>query len=136
MIQSANDWASPDPTQNIALGDALAFGYALAEGLQIQFAEMYIRTTQNRIISEAELRSNQFIAPLPVNLFTHLVGQASQEINIAQFRAALRNAAQADDPTGTLCQLLSQVLPNTNIPQQFTRIPAIQAVILAALQTL
>jgi hypothetical protein len=136
MIQSANDWASPDPTQNITLADATTFGNALAGGLQVQFADMYIRTTQNQIVSEAELRANEFILPLPVNLYTHLFGQNTQEINIAQFRASLQAAAQANDPTGTLCELLAAAMPYTDVPDQFTRIPAIQAVLLAALQTL
>jgi hypothetical protein len=136
MSQSANDWASPDPSQNITLADANTFRDALAASLQIQFAARYIRTTQNQIISEAELRGNSFILPLPVNLYSHLVGQNTQEINIAQFRASLRDAAMADDPTGTLCGILSQVMPQTNVPDQFTRIPAIQQVLLAALQTL
>jgi hypothetical protein len=136
MIQSANDWASPDPTQNITLADADTFGNALAGGLQVQFADIYIRTTENQIISEAELRSNTFILPLPVNLYTHLVAADSVEINVAQFRASLRAAALANDPTGTLCELLSQAMPQTDVPDQFTRIPAIQQVLLAALQTL
>ena len=136
MIQSANDWASPDPTQNITLADANTFSNALAGGLQVQFGDRYIRTTQNQIVTEAELRANTFILPLPVNLLAHLAAPESQEINIAAFRASLRAAASADDPTGTLCQLLSQAMPETDVPDLFTRIPAIQLVILSALQTL
>jgi hypothetical protein len=136
MNPSANDWASPDPTQNITLAEADTFRDALAAGLQVQFASRYILTTQNQIISEAELRANPFILPLPVNLYGYLLGSGGQPVDIAQFRASLRQAAVAEDPTGTLCQLLAQALPDTDVPDQFTRIPAVQQVLLAALQTL
>jgi hypothetical protein len=136
MIQSANDWASPDPTQNMTLANAETFNYALAAAFEFGFGDMYVRTTENQIIPAAELRANSFIAPLPVNLCGLLAAAGAQEVNIAQFLASLQAAAVAGDPTGTLCQLLSQAMPGTDVPSQLTRIPAIQQVILSALQTL
>jgi hypothetical protein len=136
MIQSANDWASPDPTQNMTLAAAITFCDALAGSLQVQFASRYILTTENQIIPEAELRANPFILPLPVNLYGYLVAQDSQPLNIAQFQASLQQAALAEDPTGTLCQILGAAMPETDVPDQFTRIPAVQQVLLDALLSL
>jgi hypothetical protein len=130
---SANDWASPDPSMNMVLADADRLGNELAGGLCLQFGDVYIRTTQNQIIPEAELRANPYISPLPVNLFTHLAVAGSIEINLAQFKAQLMQAATSDSPISSLIALLTPLLPQTNLAAMFTRIPAVQQVIATAL---
>jgi hypothetical protein len=135
MSQSANDWASPDPTQNMSLADADKLRYAMAGALGVQFGDRYVKTTQGSIISEAELRSNQFISPLPVNLWARLAIPGSLEFNIATFRTNLRQAALADDPIGTLVGILQVLLPfDTQIDSMFTRMPAVQQLIANALR--
>ena len=134
MSQSAHDWASPDPQKNMTLAEADQLRNELAAGLGLQFGDRFIRTQYGQIIGEAELRANQYLSPLPVNLFGHLV-PGGQEFNIAEFRTSLRAAALSDDPTGFLTGILLQTFPHmTNVTAMFTRIPAVQDVILSALK--
>src|ERR1019366_5037081 len=102
MSQSANDWASPDPSKNMSLAEADQLSNQLAGGLCVQFGNRYVKTTNGNVISESELRANNYMSPLAVNLYGNLAAANVQEFNIAQFRGSLRNAAVADDPTGTL----------------------------------
>lgn len=135
MSQSANDWASTNPGQNMTLAEADQLGNQLAGALTIQFGTRFVRTQSGNIISEAELRSNNYLSPLAVNLCGYLAFYQAPEINIAEFRTSLRNAAAASDPTGTLVGVLQQALPGgMNVASMFTRIPAIQAVIATALK--
>ena len=134
MSQSAHDWASPDPNKNMTIDESDQLRNQLAAGLGLQFGDRYIRTQYGQVISESELRHNQFLSPLPVNLFGHLV-PASQEFNIAEFRSSLRTAASSDDPTGYLTGILQQTFPQMyNVTTMFTRIPAVQEVIHSALK--
>jgi hypothetical protein len=133
MIQSANNWASPDQSKNMTLADADRLGYQLAGNLGLQFGTKYVKTTTGEKVSEQELRGNQFISPLPVNLFAELVGASRNEFNIAEFRATLKHAATADDPITALLTIMQQALPGTNGPSMITRIPAVQQVIADAL---
>lgn len=134
MIASAHDWASPDPNKNMTIDEADRMRDQLAAGLGLQFGDRYVRTQYGQTISESELRHNQFLSPLPVNLFAHLV-PGSQEFNIAEFRASLRTAALSDDPTGYLTGILQQTFPQmSNVTSMFTRIPAVQEVIQSALK--
>lgn len=135
MSQSAYDWAAVDPSKNMTLAEFDRFNNELSSALGIQFGSRYVRTQINLIISEAELRGNQFISPLPVNLCGTLTIPNCQEFNIATFRLSLRKAAQADDPTGELANLLQQLSPQyTGIANLFTRMPAVQAVIASAMK--
>jgi hypothetical protein len=137
MIQSAYDWAAIDPAKNMTLAEADQFGNALAGAFGIQLGDRFVRTQFNMIISEAELRGNQFLSPLPVNLCGTLTIPNCQEFNLASFRISLRKAAQSDDATGALVTLLQQLSPQyTAIPSLFTRMPAVQAVIASALKTI
>lgn len=133
MSQSANNWASPDQSKNTILADADRLGYQLASNLGLQFGTKYVKTTTGETISEQELRGNQFISPLPVNLFSELVGAPRNQFNVAEFRASLKHAATADDPITALLTIIQQALPGTNGPALLTRIPAIQQVITDAL---
>ena len=137
MSQSANDWASPDPSKNMTLADLDRFRYQIAGALCIQIGTCWIRTTSNSIISESELRQNTFISPLPVNLCGTLALPGCQEFNVAGFRSELRQAASSDDPTGSLVVLLQQYLPTNNaVPAMLTRIPTVQAVIASAMKSI
>jgi hypothetical protein len=133
MNHSANNWASPDQSKNMTLADADRLGNQLAGALSLQFSTKFVRTTTGETVSEEELRGNQFISPLPVNLFAKLAGPGSNEFNIADFRASLKHAATADDPTTALLTIMQQALPLTNAPSQLTRMPAIQQLIADAL---
>jgi len=136
MPPSANDWASPDQTKNIILADADAFGNALASALALQFAKLYVLTTQGEIISEAELRGNQFISPLPVNLFCTLAAATSNDQNVATLRSQLRAAAAGSDPIGSLFSLLQLIFPQSDIAAMLSRLPAVQNAITALMQTI
>ncbi len=137
MNQSARDWASTDPSKNMTLAEVDQLNNELAAAFCIQLGDRYVRTQYNNIIGEPELRGNNYISPLPVNLFSRLALAGSEEFNIAQFRASIREAAQSDDPTGTLVTILQRLLPHNNsIASMFTRIPAVQAVIASALRTI
>lgn len=133
MNQSANNWASPDQSKNITLAEADRLGYQLAGALALQFSTRYVKTTTGETISEEELRGNQFISPLPVNLLGKLAGAGSTDFNIAEFRASLKHAATSDDPITALLAILRQALPATNGPVSLTRMPAIRQVIADAL---
>src|ERR1700736_4001594 len=108
MNHSANNWASPDQSKNMTLAEADRLGYQLAGALALQFSTKFVKTTTGEIISEQELRDNQFISPLPVNLFAKLAGQTPNEFNIADFRASLKHAATGDDPTTALLTIVQQ----------------------------
>ena len=69
MSQSANNWASADQSKNLTLADADRLGTQLAANLGLQLGSKYVKTTTGEKISEKELRDNQFISPLPVNLY-------------------------------------------------------------------
>ena len=136
MSQSARDWASTDPSKNMTLAEVDQLNKELAAGLCIQFGDRYVRTQYNNIIGEPELRGNNYISPLPVNLYGRLAIAGCEEFNIAQFRDSIRDAARSEDPTGTLVTILQRLLPQHNsIASMFTRIPAVQAVIASALKT-
>jgi hypothetical protein len=137
MKQSANDWASPDPSKNMTLAEADQLNNQLAGALCLQIGSRWVQTQYGQIITDTELRQNTFIAPLPVNLYGMLAIPGCQGFNLADFRKSLRTLAEADDPTGSLVIFLQQLLPQYNgIPAMFTRIPAVQAVITAALKTI
>ena len=127
--QSANDWASTDHSKNISLADAKAFCDHTAKALLLQFGPLRVMTSAGETISESELRQNQFISPLPVNLFGSVVGGV-QDVNIATFRTALRAAADADDPTTAL--LTASQLPVSYL----SRWPSVQAVVQEALSSI
>lgn len=134
---SAHDWASPDPSKNMTLAESDQLRNQLAGSLCLQIGERHILTQYGQIIGESELRGNQFMSPLPVNLCGSLAIPGCQEFNLAAFRSSLRQAAQADDPTGTLVGILQQLCPlDTAIPSLFTRMPAVQGVITAALKNI
>lgn len=133
MSQSANNWASPDKSKNITLADADRLGNQLASNLGLQFGSKYVKTTTGEKISEQELRGNQFISPLPVNLYAELVGPVRGEFNIADFHNGLKRAATADDPVTALLTIMQEALPGTNGPAMLTRMPAVQQVIADAL---
>lgn len=135
-MQSAHDWAAIDPSKNMTLADADHLRDVMAAGFGIQFGNRFVRTQYGNVISEAELRANNFMSPLAVNLCGYLAAYGSQEVNIAQFRANLRQAAASGDPTGELVGILQQAMPaTTNIASLFTRMPAVQDVIASALRS-
>ena len=125
MKISANDWASPDPSKNMTLAESDRFADALAGAFAVQFADRYVMTTYGQIIPVAELRRNPFLSPLPVHLQARLACGNSAEINIAQFRSALREAAAGDDPVGDLVDVLSAAMPRTDIAALLLRAPAL-----------
>jgi hypothetical protein len=134
MSQSANNWASADESKNSTLANADRLGNQLAANLGIQLGSKYVKTTTGEKISEKELRDNQFISPLPVNLYGELVGGTRVEFNIADFQATLKRAAAADDPITSFIQLVQHYLPDTNGASLITRMPAVQQIIADALK--
>ena len=136
MAQSANDWASPDPSKNITLADADNFANALVAALQVQFSDRYVRTQFGQIISVAELRQNNYMSPLPVHLYGKLAAASAVEFNVAEFRSQLRGAAQCDDPVGELTKVLSAATPGQNIAANILRIPAFADAVRQTLQTM
>ncbi len=134
MSQSANNWASADQSKNMTLADADRLGNQLAGNLGLQLGSKYVKTTTGEKISEKELRDNQFISPLPVNLYGELAGGTRLEFNIADFQASLKRAATADDPITSFIQLVQHFLPDTNGPSMITRMPAVQQVVVDALK--
>jgi len=126
MSQSANDWASPDPTKNIILEDADHFANDLACHLGIQFYDKFVRTTSGGIVLEMDLRHNQFMSPLPVNLMGHLSMAGSVEINIAEFRSRLRAAARSEQPLQQLQVELSNAVPGLPMANVLLDVPGVQ----------
>ena len=136
MAQSANDWASPDPSKNMTLADSDSFANALVAGLQLQFGDRYVKTQFGAIISATELRQNNFMSPLAVNLYGKLAAASAVEFNIADFRSQLRDAAKGDDPVGDLTKVLTAATPGQNIAANILRIPAFADAVRQALQKL
>ncbi|MGI8741063.1 MAG: hypothetical protein ACR2NN_00555 [Bryobacteraceae bacterium] len=101
--------------------------------LGLQIVDKHVRTTSGETVSEKELRDNQFLSPLPVNLYGDLAGGSRSEFNIADFRASLKSAAGADDPITAFVQIVERALPGTSGVSMITRIPAVQHVIADAL---
>ncbi len=134
MSQSANNWASADQSKNITLADADRLGNELTANLGLQLGSKYVKTTTGEKISEKELRDNQFISPLPVNLYGELAGGTRVEFNIADFQASLKRTAAADDPITTYIELVQHFLPGTNGAFMITRMPAVQQLIADALK--
>lgn len=81
-----------------------------------------------------ELRDNQFISPLPVNLYGELAGGTRVEFSFADLQANLKRAAAAEDPITSYIELVQHYLPGTNGAMMITRMPAIQQVIADALK--
>ncbi|HLJ47756.1 MAG TPA: hypothetical protein VKU01_17185 [Bryobacteraceae bacterium] len=136
MAQSANDWASPDPSKNMTLADSDNFANALVAALQVQFGDRFIRTQYGEVISLAELRQNNFMSPLPVNLEGRLAAASAVEFNVAEFRSQLRDAAKGDDPVGDLTRILSAATPGQNVAANILRIPLFADAVRQALQKL
>lgn len=134
MSQSANDWASADQSKNMTLADADRFGNQLAGSLGLQIASKYVKTTAGATISEKELRDNQFLSPLPVNLYAQLAGGTRVEFNIAEFQTTLKATASADDPINSFIQLVQHYLPSVNGASMITRMPAVQQVVVDAIK--
>jgi hypothetical protein len=130
--QSAADWASTNESKNMTLAEADHFRDQLAQTLILQFGNRYVKTSANEMISESELRHNTFISPLPVNLFG-TIANSTADVNIAEFRTALRNAAASDDPTYEFLKLLQSILPGSVTGSYLSRLPAVQQVIQDAL---
>jgi hypothetical protein len=133
MKQTANNWASPDSSKNITLAEADQFRNQLAAALAIQFADRFVRTTTDEIISEAELRANQFISPLPVNLWGHLAGPVRAGFNVAALRASFRDAAQGDNPFGDFETIVQNALPGLDLAGFLSRIPVLQQALKTAM---
>lgn len=133
MSISALNWASPDQTKNMTLADADRLGNQLAGSLGLQLVDKHVVTTTGETISEKELRDNQFLSPLPVNLYGDLAGAPRTVFNIADFRADLKSAAGADDPITALVKIVEHALPGTIGANVITRIPAVQQLIAEAL---
>ena len=128
MNPASNDWASSDPTQNITLADADQFKNQLAAAIAVQFADRFAKTVTGDIVSETELRRS----PLPaaaVNLWGTLAGVGAAQINVAQMRAAVRTAAQSNNPAGELQTILQQALPQSDVPSMILRLPAVMVAI-------
>lgn len=126
MSQTANDWASPDPRKNIILADADRFSSLLTSTLGIQFLDRYITTTWGGTVSESELRHNQFLSPLPVNLQGHLSAPGAIEINVAEFRESLHQASRSDAPVPEMLRVLGIAMPGANVTGMLMNMPAIQ----------
>ncbi len=129
MNPTANDWASPNVALNITISEADQFANQLAAGVSVQFGDRFVKTSAGEIISEAELRKNSFIAPLPVNLWGALAGEAPVTVNIADLRSKIRSAAQSDNPVGELEKILHQALPQSDPQVTILRAPAIQSAV-------
>ncbi len=136
MSQSAYDWASPDPSKNITLAESDTFANALVAGLQLQIVDRYVKTPYGEIISGTELRQNNYMSPLPVNLYGKLAAGGAVEFNVAEFRSQLRDAAKGDDPVGDLTKVVSAATPGLNIAANILRIPAFVDAVRQALQKL
>lgn len=134
MSQSANNWASADQSKNITLADADRFGNELTANLGLQLGSKYVKTTTGEKISEKELRDNQFISPLPVNLYGELAGGTRVEFNIADFQATLKRTADAGDPITSYIQLVEHFLPGAVGALMITRMPAVEQLIADALK--
>jgi hypothetical protein len=111
MKISANDWASPDPNKNMSLAEADSFANRLTSALMLQMVGRFVKTTGGNTISEHELRHNQFLSPLPVNLYTQLASAGDAEFNIAGLRSALHDIAQSDDPVAGYIAFLRSTFP-------------------------
>lgn len=136
MTSSANDWASPDPSKNITLAEADHFRDILVASLGLQFGYRFVLTQYGNRISETELRQNNFLSVLPVNLMGLLV-PGSQEFNVAQLRQSIRDAASSDDPIGYLNSLLQQIFPHViSVSTLYTQIPAVRNLIASALKNI
>ncbi len=111
------------------LSDAQAFGQRLAGHLGLQLININVVTRAGARIPSEELRKNDAQRDNAVQL-EGCLSPLSDPFNIADFRAQLAAAADADDPTGTLVSILHGVFPSMrNIESMFTRIPAVQAVL-------
>jgi hypothetical protein len=133
MSISALNWASPDQSKNMTLADADRLGTQLAGSLGLQLVDKHVVTTSGETISEKELRENQFLSPLPVNLFGDLAGGTRTVFNIADFRASLKTAAGADDPITAFVKVVEHALPGASGVSMITRIPAVQQFVADAL---
>src|SRR5579863_4470962 len=132
MNPAANDWASSDPTQNITLADADQFKNQLAAALVVQFAERFVKTASGDVVNETELRRNPFPAA-PVNLWGTLVGVGAAQVNVAQMRAAVRAAAQGNNPSGDLQNLLQKALPKSDVTEMLLRVPSVRVAVKTAI---
>ena len=134
MNPTANDWASPNTAENMTLSEADQFANRLAAAVAVQFGSRFVKTTGGEVIAEAELRANSFIAPCPVNLWGAFAGVAPVAMNLAELRARVRSAAEADNPVGELESILHSALPQCDQQAAILRAPAIQAAVRSALQ--
>ena len=128
-MNSGNDWASSDPTQNITLAAADQFKNQLAAALTIQFGERFIKTANGETITEAEFKKS--VSPAaPVNLWGTLVGgTGAVPINVAQMHAAIVSAGRNSNPAGDLANILHQAFPAADVANVMLRIPAVATAI-------
>ena len=133
-MNSANDWANPDSSKNMTLDDAVRLDNEITGAFTVQIVEKYVRTTGGNIISERELRDNQFISPLPVNMCGKLsYDPSAPEINLCDLRNEIQSFLSTEDPVYYFRAFLEQMIPNTDINYMFSRIPAVQQLLIAAL---
>ena len=123
-MNSGNDWASSDPTQNITLAAADQFKNQLAAALTIQFGERFITTSSGETITEPEFKNCPSPAA-PVNLWGKLAGVGAVPINVAQMHSAILSAGRNNNPAGDLANLLHQAFPSADIGTMMLRIPAV-----------
>ena len=127
-MNSGNDWASSDPTQNITLAAADQFRNQLAAALTIQFAERFIQTASGEPVTEAKFK-NGLSPAAPVNLWGTLAGVGAVPINVAQMHAAVLSAGRNNNPAGDLANLLHQAFPTADVANMMLRIPAVATAI-------
>lgn len=127
-MNSGNDWASSDPTQNITLAAADQFKNQLAAALTIQFGERFIQTASGETVPETEFKNSPSPAA-PVNLWGKLVGVGAVPLNVAQMRSAILSAGRNNNPAGDLANLLHQAFPAADVANMMLRIPAVATAI-------
>ena len=91
-----------------------------------------MKTASGDIVNETELRRNPLPAA-PVNLWGTLVGSGAAQVNVAQMRAAVRAAAQGNNPSGDLQTLLQKALPKSDVTEMLLRVPSIMVAIKTAI---
>lgn len=136
MNQTANDWASPDPSKNMTLAEADRFRDDLAASLGVRFYDRFVRSTSGDIVLEDNLRHNPLLSPRLVNLKGHLSGTGAVEINIAEFRSRLRAAARSADPLTQLRSELMNAMPGANITSLLLCVPGVPQTICNGLDRL
>ena len=68
-----------------------------------------------------------------MNLWGTLAGVGAVQVNVAQMWAAVRAAAQGNNPSGDLQTILQQALPKSDVKEMILRVPSVMVAIATAI---